>query len=89
MSNSKCEKCDQIKDDTQIREFKWHYRPKAKYNIPSSWRVLEVELCNQCYSGTKGCEYVVGRDWWDAVDNLFQSFNTLIRQENNGDIGTK
>ncbi len=76
-SECECFGC-KSKQNIAVREFRWHYRPREKYRLPprnevNEWKVLKVNLCDTCYVNTQEVDYLIGWDWWDAIDGLHLS----------------
>lgn len=66
-------------DDAVERKFLWHVRPREKDRIrhgrTAYFDDFFIYLCDECYNKAKdhiacGRGYVIGWDWWDAVDGL-------------------
>ena len=80
MSTEQCFGCNCYEDgnvyensDVQLRCLRWNVRPKEKYNKSDYMSTLDVHLCEECWGKNKKYaenEYLVGCDWWSAVDGL-------------------
>lgn len=86
-SVSKSDRCLLCGSDNNIelRSFDWEYRPRSKYNKPIEYTELDVILCEPCYVYNEGA-YLIGRDWWDAVDGLIDSTKKCLLCRTDEDV---
>ena len=73
--HNKCFFCQSL--EYSERSWNWHVRPRGPK--PCYWDTFEVDMCDICYGLVKDrIDYVRGRDWWDAVDNIYFTWQDML-----------